>query len=109
MEAGQVAEIRRALLRWKVVFFREQSLDHQGQIDFAAQFGDLTPAHVVFGGNEEYPAVYSIAKFRAANSKREAASLRPWSGWHTDITAAINPPWASILRGHLDAAHETNN
>ena len=25
--------------------------------------------------------------------------MRPWSGWHTDITAAINPPFASILRG----------
>ncbi len=24
---------------------------------------------------------------------------RPWTGWHTDLTAAINPPKASILRG----------
>ena len=24
---------------------------------------------------------------------------RAWTGWHTDITAAINPPKASILRG----------
>jgi taurine dioxygenase len=27
--------------------------------------------------------------------------FRPWSGWHTDITAAINPPDASILRGDI--------
>ena len=25
--------------------------------------------------------------------------VTPWSGWHTDITAAVNPPMASILRG----------
>ena len=25
--------------------------------------------------------------------------VTPWSGWHTDITAAVNPPCASILRG----------
>ena len=25
--------------------------------------------------------------------------VRPWSGWHADITAAVNPPAASILRG----------
>ena len=24
---------------------------------------------------------------------------KPWTGWHADITAAINPPAASILRG----------
>src|ERR1044071_6508267 len=25
--------------------------------------------------------------------------VTPWSGWHADITAAVNPPAASILRG----------
>ena len=25
--------------------------------------------------------------------------VTPWSGWHTDVTAAVNPPFASILRG----------
>ncbi len=95
----EVAGIRTALLRWKVVFFSGQSLDHAGHVRFAAQFGDPTPGHVVFGGEADYPAVYSIAKNRTANSNREQALVRPWSGWHTDITAAINPPWASILRG----------
>ena len=27
--------------------------------------------------------------------------MRSWTGWHTDITAAINPPAASILRGEI--------
>jgi alpha-ketoglutarate-dependent sulfate ester dioxygenase len=29
----------------------------------------------------------------------------PWHGWHTDVTAAINPPFASILRGVTISPH----
>lgn len=99
LSPAEVAAIRQALLKWKVVFFRDQPLDHQQHVDFSTQFGDPTPGHVVFGGNGEFPAIYSIAKFRKANSKRGSQTLRPWSGWHADITAAINPPSISILRG----------
>lgn len=98
---AEVQDIRAALLRWKVVFFREQYLDHQQQIDFARHFGELTPGHVVFGNVEAYPAIYSVAKHRKANRHQGQALLRPWSGWHADITAAINPPFASILRGDI--------
>lgn len=101
LDQQTIAEIRRAILEWKVVFFRDQQLDHRSQIAFARQFGELTPAHVVFGGNSEFPEIYPIAKFRTANSKREAQVIRPWTGWHADITAAHNPPWASMLRGDV--------
>ena len=96
-----IAAIRAALLRWKVVFFRGQSLDHARHVAFARQFGEPTPGHVVFGSEDDHPEVYSIAKFRAANAKRGTSPIRPWSGWHTDITAAINPPMASVLRGDV--------
>jgi len=95
---AQVAAIREALLRWKVVFFRDQTLDHESHVRLARRFGAPTPAHVVFGTNESHPEVYSVAKHRTAQNGRTVAT-RCWSGWHTDITAAINPPWASILRG----------
>lgn len=36
----EVALIRRALLRRKVVFFRGQRLDHAGQVAFARRFGE---------------------------------------------------------------------
>ena len=97
---ADVNSIRQALLRWKVVFFRDQELNHQQHTQFSQYFGDLTPAHVVFGGvDDAYPAVYSVAKHRVANEEIGEPLLRPWSGWHTDITAAVNPPFASILRG----------
>jgi taurine dioxygenase len=93
-----VEEIRAALLKWKVVFFRSQSLDHDQHRAFARQFGELTVGHAVFGNVEGYPEIYSIAKHRKSNRWEGAAMVRPWSGWHADITAAINPPAASILR-----------
>jgi taurine dioxygenase len=98
---AEVQAIRMALLQWKVVFFREQFLDHRQQIAFARHFGALTPGHVVFGNDATYPEIYSVAKHRTANRHQGQAVVRPWSGWHADITAAINPPAASILRGDV--------
>ncbi len=94
-----VAEIRAALLEWKVVFFRGQSLDHAQHIAFARHFGDPTPGHVVFGGDAVHPEIYHVAKHRVANSVVGVPRTRTWTGWHTDISAAVNPPAASILRG----------
>ena len=98
LSAETVEEIRAALLRWKVVFFRNQNLDHASHVRFARYFGNPTPGHVVFGGDSLYPEIYSIAKHRTANAGKSKLR-RIWSDWHTDITAAVNPPFASILRG----------
>ena len=97
LATDQISDIKAALLQWKVVFFRNQPLNHRQHIDFARQFGEPTPGHVVFGGDKTYPEIYSIAKERTANRNRHLAPLRPWTGWHTDITAAINPPWAAAF------------
>ena len=96
---AEVHSIRSALLRWKVVFFREQHLSHERHVAFARQFGELTIGHPVFGHVEGHPELYSIAKHRRANSHGSEPERRPWTGWHADVTAAHNPPAASILRG----------
>ena len=93
------AAIEAAFLKWKVLFFRDQHLDHAQHIAFAREMGDPTIGHAVFGHIEKFPEVYSVAKFRTAQAHRTAKVQRPWTGWHTDITAAVNPPKASILRG----------
>ena len=95
----EVRDIRAALFQWKVVFFRDQQLDHTQHVAFARQFGELTVGHAVYGHVEGYPEVYSIGKHRAKARYTGPALVTPWSGWHTDITAAHNPPAASILRG----------
>jgi alpha-ketoglutarate-dependent taurine dioxygenase len=92
-----VAEINAALLKWKVVFFRDQQLDHDSHVRFARAFGEPTPGHVVLGDEGTHPEIYSIAKYRAATEGPPGVK-RSWTGWHTDITAALNPPAISVLR-----------
>jgi taurine dioxygenase len=94
-----IRRIRDALLKWKVVFFREQHLDHAGHVAFARQLGEPTVGHVLYGHEEGFPEVYSIARRRERHSHEEPDPIRPWSGWHTDLTTLVNPPMASILRG----------
>lgn len=101
LDAAQVAAIRAALLKWRVVFFREQFLSHEQHAAFSRQFGELTLGHPVFGHVDGHPEIYSISKFRKAVRFEGQPLLRPWSGWHTDVTAALNPPFASILRGDV--------
>ncbi len=99
LSPAAVAEIAEAFVTWKVVFFRGQDLDHAAHVAFARHFGEPTIGHAVFGHEAEFPEIYSVAKHRPANTIRGARLHRPWTGWHTDVTAAINPPMASILRG----------
>ncbi len=99
LSPAEVAGISAALRQWKVVYFHDQPLSHEQHIALARQFGAPTIGHPVFGHVAGYPEVYSIAKHRHANRFVGSSEQRPWSGWHTDVTAAINPPAASLLRG----------
>tara|TARA_B100000459_G_C8590805_1_gene207658 strand:+ start:496 stop:1419 length:924 start_codon:yes stop_codon:yes gene_type:complete len=91
-----------ALLKWKVVVFRDQKMTHGEQVAFARTFGDLTIGHAVFGHVDGYPEVYSVAKNRWDTRYKPAPkNIRPWTGYHADITAAHNPPAVSILRGDV--------
>src|SRR5262245_21624267 len=97
LDATTLKAIKDALLRWTVVFFRSQHLDHQGHVAFARQMGQPTIGHAVFGHIEDFPEIYSVAKFRTAQTNRGARPRRPWSGWHTHITVALDATEASYL------------
>lgn len=111
LDATTVADIRAALLQWKVVFFRDQDLTTDQQIDFGARFGEVTPAHPTLPGLEGAPEVLSLdsrvyrafAEHLAAGGDREEVleQLGEYadSSWHTDVTFVHNPPLGSILRG----------
>ena len=99
LSADTVKDIRAALLKWKVIFFHDQDIDHDSHLAFAKQLGEPTIGHAVFGHIDGYPEIYSIAKKRAANQFGAPKMVAPWTGWHADITSAINPPAISILRG----------
>lgn len=91
-----VAEIHAALLRWKVVFFRDQDISRAQHVAFGRLFGEVTPAHptlpAVF---PDHPEVLLLDNGQRMGPERD----RTDNGWHTDVTFALNPPKASILRG----------
>jgi alpha-ketoglutarate-dependent taurine dioxygenase len=81
-----VAEVRRALLRNRVVFLCGQDhADDETQRDFAARFGTATKPHPTVAGDGE--AVLPI------DSERSRAN-----SWHTDVTIVDRIPSISILR-----------
>ena len=86
---GIISEIRKALVEYKVIFFRGQELDANGQVDFARRFGEVTTAHPTVPSLPEHPEVldldYSRTVARANN-------------WHTDVTFVDRPPLGSVLR-----------
>jgi len=94
-----IGEIRSALLKHKVVFFRGQDkVGHEQQIAFARRFGEVTYAHPHEDEPfQEFPEILPIdTKLYEQRYGRRLASYE--SRWHTDVTAAVNPPAASILR-----------
>ena len=102
LSQSDAGEIWDAFLKWKVVAFRNQKMDHAQQVSFARTFGELTIGHAVFGHVEGYPEIYSVAKNRWDNRYKPAPpNIRPWTGYHADITAAHNPPSVSMLRGDV--------
>ncbi|WP_414751906.1 TauD/TfdA dioxygenase family protein [Anabaena sp. CCY 9910] len=93
-----IQEIRKALLKWKVVFFRNQNIDHAAQIAFTGRFGEVTYAHPHEDEPiEGYSQILPIdrSRYERRNGLRRSSYE---SRWHTDVTAAINPPAGSILR-----------
>lgn len=86
LDAETVAEIRRALLAHKVVFFSGQhDLDDVAQYEFASLLGTPTAPHPTVRGGEN--AVLTIdSDHGKANS------------WHTDVTFVDRIPAISLLR-----------
>ena len=84
-----IAEIRRALLAHRVVFFRDQSLDYGRQVAFAQRLGPLTLGHPTLPSPESQPFLEEIDSAKAA----------PANSWHTDVTFCDRPPAFTLLHG----------
>lgn len=101
-----VEELRLALLTHRVLFFRDQHLDHASQIELGRRFGDLTYAHPHDASPPDgHPEIYTVdtRRFRSlyGGVGVEGRDTSPWTGWHSDVTPAVNPPYASILRADV--------
>ncbi|HEY7133660.1 MAG TPA: TauD/TfdA family dioxygenase [Acidimicrobiia bacterium] len=109
--APEVVEaIRATLLRWKVVFFRDQHVTQDQHVAFGRAFGEVTPAHPTLpAAFPDHPEILLLDNERFARAERkgrdDAASGGARGGpsiesrWHTDVTFVPNPPMGSILRG----------
>ncbi|MFL6081612.1 MAG: TauD/TfdA dioxygenase family protein [Mycobacterium sp.] len=106
LSGEEIALVRAALYKWKVVFFRDQRLDHAAQIAFGAQFGEVTPGHPYEGDSAPagFPQIHTVSP--AAYDHRYGTKYRKKQspngpGWHADVTPLINPPSHSILRAEV--------
>jgi len=85
----ELAAVRRTLVDRKVLFFRDQHLDDDGQVRLGRRIGELTASHPVVGGvDEAHPEIYALDS--ADNGFADV--------WHTDVTFMRRPPLGSILR-----------
>lgn len=90
--AEQVAEIRRALLEWKVVFFRDQDVSVAEHVAFGRYFGELE-IHPFTPNREDHPEVVVI--------HHDERSKTGQNRWHSDVTWRLEPSLGSILRARI--------
>jgi len=87
------AEIKQALLENLVIFFRDQPITPEQQIEFGKRFGELHihPFIPSLEGHDE------IIQLKAATGSN--VNLRLANQWHPDLSYTSDPPLAGILHG----------
>jgi len=85
------AEIKRALLHYKVLFLRDQDISRAEHVAFARRFGDLED-HPIVGSHPEHPGLVLI------NKTPDGPLERYENAWHTDATWREAPPMGCVLR-----------
>lgn len=83
-----IAEIRRALLEFKVIVFRDQPISSEQHVAFARRFGDLE-VHPFLGANAELPELVRFEKGADTGGYE--------NGWHHDVTWRETPSMGAIL------------
>ena len=90
--------IRAALLRYKVIFFRDQPLTNDQHAAFAGAFGPL----YTHPSNTADPKIAPIHKIAAADAakyeKRIHRDVKPGDGYHSDTSWRLVPTWGAVLR-----------
>lgn len=89
LSAATIAAIRDALLRYKVIFFRDQHITTEQHIAFARRFGELE-IHPATPRHQEHREVLRIAHGPDSRGVE--------NNWHSDVTWREAPSLGSILR-----------
>ena len=83
LDDATIAAIREVWLDRLVVFFPDQQLTNETQLEFARRFGEPTVGHPVEQTLPEIPSVQPI------DSVKDRTNF-----WHTDVTFMSRPPMA---------------
>ncbi len=83
------AEVHRAWLEFKVVFFRDQKIEAREQLEFAKRFGEL----------EEHPFLDAKADHEEVVRFEKGPELSGFENlWHSDVSWREVPALGSVLR-----------
>jgi taurine dioxygenase len=85
------ADIKQALLQYKVLFLRDQDISRADHVAFAQRFGALED-HPIVGSHPDHPGLVQI------NKTPDAPIERYENAWHTDATWREVPPMGCVLR-----------
>jgi taurine dioxygenase len=88
---GLFAEIRALLLKYRVLFLRDQDITRAEHVAFARRFGDLED-HPVAGSDPDHPGLVRI--YKDLNTPPEHYE----NAWHCDATWREAPPMGCVLR-----------
>jgi len=83
-----ISELRRALLDYKVLLFRDQSLSAAEHLAFAGRFGELE-THPFIPPNPEHPELVRFEKSADVGGYE--------NGWHSDVSWRECPSLGAIL------------
>jgi alpha-ketoglutarate-dependent taurine dioxygenase len=94
-------EIKSALLKYKVVFFRDQHLTNEQHAAFAARFGNLY-THPNTSRDEKIASIHKIAAADFSKYEKVSDPTTIEAGYHTDTSWRLVPTWGAVLRSiHL--------
>jgi alpha-ketoglutarate-dependent taurine dioxygenase len=90
-------EIKTAILKYKVVFFRDQELNAERHAAFAARFGKLY-VHPNTKRDEKIANIHTISAGDFAKYERIKDPTTIEAGYHTDTSWRLVPTWGAVLR-----------
>ena len=90
LDDATFAEVKKAWLEYKVVFFRDQTLDAKQQMSFARRFGELEN-HPLLDASKDHD---QIVRFEKDEQVAGYENL-----WHSDVSWREIPALGSVLRG----------
>jgi len=89
--------IKAALLKYKVVFFRDQHINHEQHAAFARSFGPLY-THPSTARDEKITALHKISAEDFKTYERVPTPTSVESGFHSDTSWRLVPTWGAVLR-----------